>query len=124
MLLSMSKEFLKLPTPSSTRLIPFDTAKVFPGFLPNTWILVVSGEKPYLNMIVQLRPRIYVRQPAYWEIEVTGYLPGFGLPATAPYTEALPLDGIIGTKGIDVIGSNKNMKIVVPPKAKKSTKAK
>lgn len=54
----------------------------------------------------------------YWGIEVVGSLHGIGLPATGPYTVFLPLDGIIGTKGIEVIGATKKLQIAVPPKAK------
>jgi hypothetical protein len=115
--------FLKTPTPSSVRLINFTRAEVRPGFLPNTWILIVSGTKPYLNMTVRLSPLIYVRRPEYWGIEVIGSLPGMGLPATAPYTVSLPLDGILGTKGIEVIGASKKKKFLVPPVAKGAAKA-
>ena len=110
----MSQEFLKAPTSASVRLINFDKAKVVPGFIPNTYFLVVSGKKPYLNMTVELSPLIYIRRPDYWGIEVIGSLPGFGLPALAPYTVSIPLDGILGTKGIEVIGANKRVKIPVP----------
>src|SRR5688572_1017806 len=95
-------DFLKTPTSTSVRLINFTRAEVRPGFLPNTWILIVSGTKPYANMTVRLSPLIYVRQPEFWEIEVIGSLPGIGLPMIAPYTVALQLDSIIGTKGIEV----------------------
>lgn len=110
--------FLKTPTPTSVRLINFTRAEVRPGFLPQTWILIVSGTKPYLNMTVRLSPLIYIRRPEYWGIEVIGSLPGIGLPATAPYTVSLPLDGILGTKGIEVIGASRRKKIPVPPVAK------
>ena len=116
--------FLKTPTPTSVRLINFTRAEVRPGFLPNTWILIVSGTKPYLNMTVRLSPRIYIRRPTYWEIEVIGSLPGMGLPATAPYTVALPLDGIIGTKGIEVVGATKRKRILVPPAPVKASAGK
>ncbi|NRQ40146.1 hypothetical protein HII36_51235 [Nonomuraea sp. NN258] len=102
----MSQNFEELPPPSSVRLIDFDQAEIRPGFLPNTFFLVVRGQKPYLNMKVRLSPLVYIRQPEYWGIEVTGTLPGVGLPALAPYTESIPLDGILGTKGIEVIGAN------------------
>jgi hypothetical protein len=109
--------FLKTPTPTSVRLINFTRAEVRPGFVTGTWILIVSGTKPYVNMTVRLSPLIYIRRPEFWGIEVIGSLPGIGLPATAPYTVALPLDGILGTKGIEVIGATKKKKIFVPPKA-------
>lgn len=124
----MSEEFLNAPASASVRLINFTQAKVVPGFIPNTYFLVVSGTKPYVNMLVELNPLVYIRQPEYWGIEVIGSLPGFGLPALAPYTVSIPLDGIIGTKGIEVIGATKRQRIPVPkrPKggggAKKATK--
>jgi hypothetical protein len=112
----MSKTFLSLPPVTSIRLIKFTNAKVVAGFVPNTWFLVVTGTKPYLNMTVKLSPLIYITRPTYWGIEVTGSLPAFGLPGTAPYTVSIPLDGITGTKGIEVIGANKKQKIDVPSK--------
>ncbi|HEV7764242.1 MAG TPA: hypothetical protein VGQ76_04505 [Thermoanaerobaculia bacterium] len=112
----MSESFLKAPASESVRLISFDEAKVVPGFIPETWILIVSGTKPCINMEVKLIPRIYVKQPEYWGIEVTGILPGgICLTATAPYSVALPLDSVLGTKGIEVIGANKKEQIAVPP---------
>src|SRR4051812_32412444 len=112
----MSELFLKAPASESVRLIPFEEAKVVPGFIPETWILIVSGTKPCINMEVRLIPRIYIQRPEYWGIEVTGILPGgICLTATAPYSVSLPLDSVLGTKGIEVIGSNRSEKIAVPP---------
>ena len=110
-------EFEALPQPSSYRLINFDKAEVRPGIVSGTYILIVRGMKPYLNMEVNLVPLVYIRQPEYWGIEVTGCLPGgIGLPATEPYTAILSLTGTIGTKGIEVIGASCSEKILVPPK--------
>jgi hypothetical protein len=67
-------------------------------------------------MEVRLSPRIYIRRPEYWGIEVIGSLPGgICLPVTAKYTVALPLEGVTGTKGVEVIGANKKKKHRVPP---------
>jgi hypothetical protein len=107
-------DFDTLPAPSGVRLVDFDEAHVVPGIVPNTFILVVSGTKPYLNMDVDLVPRVYVRQPEYWGIEVTGMVAGIVLPTEAPYTVTIPLDGIRGTIGIDVIGATTTQKIDVP----------
>ncbi len=108
------KAFEVLPQPSSCRLIDFDKAEVRPGIVSGTYILIVKGVKPYLNMKVDLVPLVYIRQPEYWGIEVIGCLPGgIGLPATEPYTVVLPLNGTIGTKGVEVIGANKSQKIPV-----------
>jgi len=107
--------FLKTPTPTSVRLINFTRAEVRPGFLPKTWILIVSGTKPYANMTVRLSPLIYIRRPEYWGIEVIGSLPGIGIPVTAPYTVSMQVDQTLGTKGIEVIGASRRKKIPVPP---------
>jgi hypothetical protein len=67
-------------------------------------------------MEVDLTPLVYIRQPEFWGIEVIGRLPGgIGLPTTAPYTASLPLNGITGTKGVEVIGATRSEKISVPP---------
>jgi len=110
----MSHEIEDLPVASSCRLIPFEETEVREGFVNGTFFLIVSGTKPYLNMKVSLIPRIYIRQPEYWGIEVVGCLPnGIGLPALGPYTVTIALDGIRGTKGIEVIGSNGSKQIDV-----------
>jgi hypothetical protein len=91
----------------SVRRINFKSAQVRPGFVNNTFFLVVSGTKPCINMQVHLSPLIYIRRPEYWGIEVIGTLLGPCLTATAPYHVFIPLNGIIGTKGIEVIGATK-----------------
>lgn len=101
----------KSPTAESVRLIDFETAEVIGGFVNETYFLTVSGMKPYFNMKVELNPVIYTHQPEYWRIEVVGILPGFGLPAFAPYSVSIPLDGIIGTKGIEVVGASSTKQI-------------
>lgn len=76
----MSAKLLKAPLPSSVRLISFTKARIVPGIVKRTWILMVSGNKPCFNMTVRLSPLIYVRQPEYWGIEVVGISAGV-LPA-------------------------------------------
>lgn len=117
------KSYTTLPAPESVRLIDFEHAEVNGGFVNDTFFLTVSGTKPYVNMRVELSPRIYTHRPEYWGIEVVGFLPGgIGLPATAPYSVTLPLDGILGTKGIEVIGASSSLKIDVPEKSAEATK--
>jgi len=92
-------------------------AQVVPGIVNNTYILIVRGKKPYLNMRVLLAPLTYVRQPEYWGIEVLGCVTGISLPTVGTYEEFLPLDGIRGTKGIEVIWSaGETERIDVPAK--------
>jgi hypothetical protein len=119
----LEHEFTRKPAPQSVRLIDFDRAEVHPGFLPGTYILIVSGIKPYVTMQVSLSPLVYVRQPEYWGIEVLGSLPGMGLPVLAPYTVSLPLGGIQGTVGIEVIGANKTKHIAILSKEEYAQKA-
>lgn len=108
-------EFQALPKPESSRLIDFEQAEIRPGIVSGTYILVVSGTKPYLNLQVDLVPLVYVQQPEYWGVEVVGTLPGgIGLPATAPYTVTLGVDGIRGKKGIEVIGANSSKQLPFP----------
>ena len=106
----------KLPAPTSTRLINFETVEIrtLESFPPQH-VLVVCGTKPYVDMVVTLEPLTYIRQPEYWGIEVVGRLRGgIGLPALAPYQVTIPLAGITGTKGIEVIGASHSEKVELP----------
>jgi hypothetical protein len=103
--------FQALPSPQSCRIIDFDSAQVVTlESFPPQHVLVVTGQKP-VNMEVSLSPLVYIRRPGYWGIEVVGCVPGLGLPAVAPYTVRLDLDGTIGTCGIEVIGASRSEKI-------------
>ncbi|ABD06647.1 hypothetical protein RPB_1939 [Rhodopseudomonas palustris HaA2] len=102
-----------LPQASSCRLIDFDEVVVVPGFVPKTFILIVSGTKPWVTMTVELRPLVYIRQPEYWGIEVVGCQSGIGLPQTAPYSVTLDITSVLGTKGIEVIGATGKKKVDV-----------
>jgi hypothetical protein len=106
--MSAAYDFEKAPPATSWKLLgrTIDKTKahaeVRPGIVPNTFILIVCGKKPCLNMTVRLSPVTYIRQPEYWEIHVIGHVPGVCLTAIGDYHETLPLDGIRGTKGIVV----------------------
>jgi len=116
-------EFKDLPQAESCRLIDFvevkiKTCKKEEGekCIPPRYYLVVRGTKRWVNMDVRLVPVVYIQQPEYWLIEVVGCLHGVGLPAEAPYIVSIPLDGITGTKGIEVIGATRSEERQVPPK--------
>jgi len=109
-------QFEELPIAEAYRLIDFGVAEVHGGFVPKTYILVVSGTKPYINMEVTLKPLVYIRRPEYWGIQVVGSLHGIGILELDPYTASIPLGGIMGTKGIEVIGATHAEKKDVPPK--------
>lgn len=105
-----------LPPPTSFRLIGYDRAEVLTlRSNPPTYVLQVSGLKPFAKMTVKLVPLVYVRQPEYWEIEVVGGLHGTAIPAKRPYTVSLPLGGSLGSHGIQVIGANRSDQFDVPP---------
>lgn len=104
----MTQELLDSTKPASGgRVIAFEDAQVVPGIVKDTFFLSVSGQAPCLNMMVSLVPLVYVRCPEFWEIEVVGTLPsGFCLTAVRPYVVTIPLMGITGSQGIEVVGSN------------------
>ncbi len=81
---------------------------------PPQFVLNVKGTKPFLNMEVDLVPLVFIRQPEQWGIEIVGRLRGVGLPALAPYTVSIPVTGLLGTRGIEVIGATRSEKIAVP----------
>jgi hypothetical protein len=107
-----------LPKAGSYRLVDFEWAEVVTlRSFPPQFLLRVGGTKPYANMRVDLSPLVYIRQPEYWGIEVVGCLRGgILLPAEVPYEVSLPLSGITGTRGVEVIGATRSEQIEVPSK--------
>jgi hypothetical protein len=105
-----------LPVAQSGRLIDFHTAHVItPMIEPPRPTLLVSGDKPFPGMRVELVPLVYVRQPEYWGIEVVGTPAGAPAsvlrPRPTPYAVEMLLNGFIGTRGIEVIGANHTERI-------------
>lgn len=99
------------PVPSSVRLIDFESVEVRPMFVNDTYLLIVSGTKPWITMSVQLVPLIYIDKPEYWAIEVVATQSGMGLPTTGPYIATLDISHIRGTKGIEVVGATNRKKV-------------
>ena len=117
-----AEAFLKATKESqSYRLLPRTidgtraSAEVVGGIVNNTFILIVAGKKPFLNMKVMLSPVTYIRQPDYWEIEVLGCTSGIVLPTIGVYEETLSLDAFRGKKGIEVVWADDRYQIDVPP---------
>lgn len=108
------ERFEGLPQASSCRLINYTKYAVVRGVVSNTFILTVSGRKPWLTMKVELHPRIYIRQPEYWAIEVVGCQSGIGLPTEDDYSVTLDISSVRGTKGIELISAAGATKIDVP----------
>ena len=104
-----------LPPAESVGLLDFDAVEIQTlRSFPPKHVLVVHGTKPFLNMDVELVPLVFVQQPEYWGVEVIGRLGELGLPAVAPYTVSLSLAGVVGTKGIEVIGATHSRRIDLP----------
>jgi hypothetical protein len=109
------RSFSELSAPQACRVIEFEKAEVVTlESDPPQHLLTVSGTKPWLYMTVELMPLIYIRRPEYWGIEVVGCLKGISPAVLAPYQVSMNLSGVLGTKGIEVIGSNKREKIEIP----------
>jgi hypothetical protein len=107
------REFMAEPAAQSIRRINFDSCEVVGNF-PGGDVLIVRGQAPCLNMIVALVPMIYINCPEYWGIEVIGYLPGsFCLTAMQPFVLTIPLAGITGSRGIEVLGARRSEQIEV-----------
>jgi hypothetical protein len=111
-------EALHNRTASKTcRLLDFDDVEVRPGFVDGTWILIVQGKAPCGNMRIDLVPLVYITRPDYWEIELVGCLSGPICLPQRPFIETRPLDGTLGTAGIEVVGATRRKRIDVPPAA-------
>ena len=107
------RDFAASPAAQSVHRIDFDSAEVVGGFAGG-YILIVRGEAPCLNMNVSLSPLIYIDCPEYWGIEVLGTLRGnICLTAMKPFVVTIPLTGVIGYKGIEVLGARRSEQIDV-----------
>jgi hypothetical protein len=107
------RDFAASPAAESIRRIDFDSAEVV-GDFPGGHILLVRGEAPCANMEVRLSPLIYIDCPEYWGIEVLGSLPGnICLTALHPFELTIPLAGITGSRGIEVLGGRRSEQIEV-----------
>lgn len=107
--------FSELPGAAHYERIDFQNASVIPGFVNDTYFLTVSGESPHINMNVRLIPYIYVTQPEFWGIEVVATSDEEPTGPPGRYYVHLALDGIVGTKGVEVVGKNSTKQLPVPP---------
>jgi hypothetical protein len=108
------KQFQAGAASETCRRIDFENVELRPGIVNGTFFLVVTGKTPCINMKVSLIPLIYIKCPEYWGIEVVGCLPnGICLTAIGSFTEFIPLAGVTGSVGIEVIGATKTEQIAV-----------
>jgi len=98
--------------------IPLDFRKavVVSGPTPGSLVLTVSGDKPRnaeRGATVKLEPLTYEVQPEYWKIEVLWDTADAIFPVITPFTVSIPLDGICGIKGVEVVGQTRKQKISI-----------
>jgi len=105
--------FNALPQPQSCRLIDFDDVQVMPGLILRTYFLIVKGTKPWVTMDVGLHPLLYATRPDFTAIELVGCQNGIGLPQAAPFSAAIEITHLIGTRGIEVIGATARKRIEI-----------
>lgn len=77
-------------------------------------MLTVSGDKPRDapgGAKVKLEPLTYEAQPEFWKIEVLWDSAKASVPFVTPFKVSIPLDGICGTKGIEVVGQTRKQRI-------------
>lgn len=112
--------FAGLPPASACRLLSRTVdktqavAEIRPGFVNNTYFLIVAGKKPWISMSVSLVPVWYAKQPEFWEIQVVACQPGFGLPVVGTYSIAFSIDAYLGTKGVEVVWADSRLELPVP----------
>lgn len=108
------REVSGLEAARSVKRIAFDSYEIIDGIVAGRPLLVVRGRAPCLNMQVALSPLIYIDCPDYWGIEVVGTLPGgICLTALEPYTVSIPLAGIIGCQGIEILGAGRTERVAL-----------
>jgi hypothetical protein len=101
------------------RIIDFETAELRQSPMQNDLYLLVSGTLPASDLEVKLAPRVYFDRPDYWGIEVAVVAVQPSLEkaiANDPqlkFEKSVPLSGIIGNRGITVIGANQVKRIEI-----------
>jgi hypothetical protein len=100
---------------TSAQWVPVDfTSATIIGAGSNNAELVVTGETPSSSSTgnpVKLEPEQYIAQPEYWRIEVLWNRANSIFPTVSPFEARLLLRGVLGRKGIEVVGKTRNEKI-------------
>jgi len=99
--------------PESCCLVEFKEAFIS-HLKPGHSLLIVRGVAPSVSTRVFLSHRVYKRRPDWWGIEVVGALPGgVCLKDDRFYEACIPVAGLIGAMGIEVVGATGRMKIEI-----------
>ena len=101
------------------KIIDVDRAELRRVPFQDSLYLWVSAKMPDTRLELRLAPRIYHDRPDYWGIEVVAVAPvradnDVGEASDLAVVErSVPLTGIIGTRGINVIGANQTHQIEI-----------
>ena len=77
-------------------------------------MLTVTGETSSCSQLgcpVKLVPVTYVAQPEYWRIEVLWDCADAIFKSICPFEVSIALDGIAGSKGVEVVGRTRSEKL-------------
>jgi len=94
--------------------VDFENAEIHPGEKPGSKILTVTGNAPRSSergCPVKLVPAVYVAQPEYWVIKVMWDSADAIFTSLCPFNVSIPLDQICGTKGIEVVGKTRSVRL-------------
>jgi heat shock protein HslJ len=103
------------PPPPAQQCKTIDFEKATVESIPSTSTsprhrLTVSGTVPYASTQVRLVPLVYIMQPEFWGIEVTGCQAEIGIPQVGHFSVTYDFTGTLGTRGIEVIGATRSQK--------------
>lgn len=94
------------------KIIDFDRAELRRVPFQDSLYLWVSARTPGARLELRLAPRIYHDRPEYWGIEVVAIQTQFAANDVGDSDggglseRSVPLAGIIGTRGVKVIGAS------------------
>jgi hypothetical protein len=97
--------------------VAFESATVEHDESRHSPILRVSGVTPSSgpdSLGVELHPVTYIVQPEYWVIAVDFDSADALFQSITPYTVSHSIKGFVGTRGIEVVGQGKSIRIDVP----------
>jgi len=96
--------------------VDFESATVSAGKTPDSFVLTVTGHtssSSSLGCPVKLSAAKYVTQPEYWRIEVLWDCADAIFQSLCDFSVSIPLDGIRGKQGIEVVGRKRHEQINV-----------
>ena len=114
--MALDRPFDSLPFAQACRRVDFDFVEVRePALAGGSQLLLVSGVKAWADLRVTLEALPCRETPEFRVIEVVGRLTGSGLPALVDFSAALPLGGVQGSKGIEIVGATKSERRLLSP---------